>query len=76
MHGNLVRQAESLSQLSAVATIEWKYMYTVSPQFKKEVSTAKNIVYVPQNSPTIDDRIKFAQLMRMLSTPTCQGGAK
>jgi hypothetical protein len=51
-------------------------MYAVSPQFKKAPSKAKNIGYVSQSSPTIENRLKFAQLIRMLSTPTWQGGAK
>jgi hypothetical protein len=50
-------------------------MYPVSPQFKRKVSS-KNIDFVVNNSATIDDRLKFAQLLRMLSTPTWQGGAK
>lgn len=38
-------------------------------------SQFKNVSYA-QPKPTIDDRIKFAQLLKLLGTPTWQGGAK
>jgi hypothetical protein len=39
-----------------------------SPQFK-------NITYI-KPSTSIDERLKFAQLLKLLGTPTWQGGAK